>query len=231
MKTVISKHIKEVNNLKKFEDCIYKEVCENECKQACIRYVEMGYLLKTSNIPKAKQKVNTLIPENCDVSAFQLLAEIRDDIVNFVKSGKSLYLFSHNCGNGKTTWAIKLMLQYFNEIWAGNGFKKRGIFISVPNFLYKCKSVMSDPDPEFEILRKDLFTVDLVIWDDVAAADISNYDYSVLFTFLDARIVNEKSNIFTSNIRPEDLDKHIGTKLRSRLCCSEQIALYGGDRR
>lgn len=212
-------------------DCIYKGHCENKCKDNCLKYLEMKYMLDSSNIPKSKQKINVLVPEECDVEAFVKLSDIRANIVDFTESGKSLYIYSTNCGNGKTTWAIKLMLQYFNEMWAGNGFTKRGIFISVPSFLYKCKSVISKPDEEFEQLRKDLLDVDLVIWDDIGANDLSNYDYSILFTFLDNRILNEKSNIFTSNIPLENMDAHIGNKLASRLSSSTKIKLSGKDNR
>ena len=59
--------------------------------------------------------------------------------MNFVKNGENLYIFSKNFENGKAIWAIKLMQNYFNQIWAGNGFTQRGLFIHVPSFLTKFK--------------------------------------------------------------------------------------------
>lgn len=188
-------------------------------------------MLKHSNIPKIKQRINTLIPDDCDIDAFVRLSEIRDDIVDFTECGNSLYIYSTTCGNGKTTWSIKLLLQYFNEKWAGNGFTKRGIFINVPTFLYKCKDTISHPDPEFEILKKDLFDVDIVVWDDIAASNISNYDFTTLLAILDYRVLNEKSNIYTSNIVPSELERHLGTKLSSRINEGIKVCLKGGDKR
>lgn len=215
----------------KFENCLYKDICENECKKACLRYTEMSYLLKHSNIPKAKQKINRLEPEDCDMKAFETLANIRDNIVEFTDRGNSLYIYSNTCGNGKTTWSIKLLLQYFNEMWAGNGFVKRGVFISVPTFLYQCKENISRPTIEFEILKQDLMNVDLVVWDDISATRLSEYDYSLLFAILDNRILSSKANIFTGNVKPENLKSTLGDRLASRILESITIELKGGDRR
>ena len=216
----------------KIADCIYKEVCTQECSQSCIRYLEMKYMLEHSNIPKAKQRINTLYPDDCDVEAFKKLAEIRNSISYFTENGSSLYIYSTNCGNGKTTWAIKLLLQYFHECWAGNGFTTRGIFINVPTYLYKCKEQISNPTREFEELKKSLETVDLVVWDELAGTRLSEYDYNNILVILNNRELNEKANIFTSNIKPEDLEKFVGAKLSSRIngnCI--RVELQGGDKR
>lgn len=214
-------------------DCIYKTVCKSSCSVACIRYTEMNFLLKSSNIPKSKQTFMTLIPDECDFEAFTKLADIRDDILNFTNCGKNLYIYSNTCGNGKTTWAIKLMLQYFNEIWAGNGLEPRGVFLNVPTFLTKCKAVISNPDSEFDKLRERIITNDLVIWDDIAATKLSDYDYNLLLTYIDQRVVSGKSNIYTGNIQPHKLSNYVGERLSSRICGNEvvKIELKGGDRR
>ena len=117
-----------------YEDCIYKEVCSNDCENMCLRYLEMKYMLDNSNIPKDRQKIVKLVPDDCDYNSFVKLAEIQESIGNFVKNGSSLYIYSNTCGNGKTTWSIKLMLQYFDSVWAGNSFTKRGLFLNVPEF-------------------------------------------------------------------------------------------------
>jgi DNA replication protein DnaC len=215
------------------EDCIYKDVCTQDCKDNCIRFLEMDYLLHTSNIPKSKQKALPLIPDSCDMDSFIELSNIRDNIKEFVETSQNLYLYSENCGNGKTSWAIKLMLQYFNEVWAGNGFTNRGVFIHVPTFLIKYKSTISKPDEDFEHLKDKILNTDLVIWDDIASTKLSEYDYSILLTYLDQRTLYEKSNIFTGNILPEKLSQVIGLRLASRICGDNtiKIQLKGGDNR
>lgn len=215
----------------RIEDCIYNEVCQNECSASCVRYLEMNYLLEHSNIPKAKQKHHRLIPEECDYDAFIQLADIQKNIVNYVNGNNSLYLYSANCGNGKTTWTIKLMLQYFNEIWSGNGFKRRGLFINVPTFLSRCKETMSYPDKSFEELRKAIPEVDFLIFDDMIVSKLSSYDYSTLLNYADQRVFNEKTTVYTGNVPLDKLSEFIGDRLASRICSGTTIELKGLDKR
>ena len=210
---------------------MYREVCDDECSPICKRYCITKYMLQHSNIPQSKWGVNSLTPEPCDIPAFEKLAGIRDNIKEFVKSGQNLYLYSQICGNGKTTWSIKLMLQYFNEIWENNGFTARGVFMPVSEFLYKCKSDISHPTEEFNELKENIYNVDLVIWDDIACSKMSDYDYNMLLAFIDHRVVQEKSNIFNGNILPQKLDEYLGKKLASRINGSVKIELKGGDNR
>jgi DNA replication protein DnaC len=194
--------------------------------------MEMHYLIEISQIPKGNQFKNELIPSPEDIQNFKFLKEIKDDIVNFVNNGENLYLYSKYFGNGKTTWAIKLMQSYFNKIWIGNGFRQRGIFIHTPTFLTKCKEIINKKDEEFEILKQNLLTVDLVIWDDIAAGKLSDYDHSNLLTYIDQRKLNGKSNIYTGNLNEQELIEALGNRLKSRVWNDSTIVqLYGVDRR
>ena len=217
------------------EECWYKEVCladVSECNN-CIKFLEMQYLMENSNLPKARQRPQMLTAPDCDVDAYTRLAEIKSDIVNFVEQGKSLYITSSNTGNGKTSWAIKLLLKYFDEIWAGNGLNVRGVFVSVPLFLLKSKDFKTT-DKEFEKLKKYMYEVDLVVWDDIASTNLSKYDYSQLLACIDTRILEGKANIFTGNFdTKEELEECMGQKLASRVYSSstEIIIFKGGDMR
>ena len=216
-------------------DCIFESNCDLQpCKfPYCMKYKEMKFLLDNSNIPKAKQCVNELEPEDCDIKAFEKLADIRDNILEFVTQGKDLYIYSEICGNGKTTWSIKLMLQFFNEVWAGNGFVERGIFINVPTFLSKIKSTISNPDLNFEKLKENLTITDLVIFDDISSTKLSEYDYTTLLSFIDVRALNCKSCFYTGNTNSENLVKFLGDRLASRVCGRDtyKVVLKGKDRR
>lgn len=217
------------------EECWYKEVCladVSECNN-CIKFLEMQYLMENSNLPKVRQRPQMLTAPECDVDAYTRLAEIKSDIVNFVEQGKSLYITSSNTGNGKTSWAIKLLLKYFDEIWAGNGLNVRGVFVSVPLFLLKSKDFKTT-DKEFEKLKKYMYEVDLVVWDDIASTNLSKYDYSQLLACIDTRILEGKANIFTGNFdTKEELEECMGQKLASRVYSSstEIIIFKGGDMR
>lgn len=218
------------------EKCWYKEKCNNystnKCNYNCIRYMEMHYLINTSNIPNGNQFKNKLIPNKIDLDSFKKLDGIKKDIVDFVNTGKSLYIYSQNFGNGKTTWSIKLMQNYFNKIWIGNGFKQRGLFIHVPTFLTKFKEVINKKDEEFEEMKKQLLEVDLVIWDDIATGKLTEFDHTNLLTYIDQRKLNGKSNIYTGNLDSDELIYSIGNRLKSRIWNdSIVIELKGNDRR
>ena len=212
-------------------NCLYKDVCTVECTPNCIRYLEMQYLLDNSNLPKNMQRFIVLTPEDCDYDAFCKLADIKDSIKTFVEFGKNLYIVSKTTGNGKTSWSIKLMLKYFDEVWAGNGFNTRGIFVHVPTFLLKCKN-FNEVDIKFEDLKSKLLDVDLVIWDDIGSNGLSNYDLSQLLMHIDQRILSGKSNIFTGNLFESDLEKALGSRLSSRIWnTSTIIEFHGKDKR
>ena len=211
--------------------CWYGDVCTNECKSDCIRYLEMKFLMDNSNLPKAKQKPIDLYPDDIDYDTFVELAKIKDNIVDFVANGNNMYIASETTGNGKTSWAIKLMLKYFNEIWSGNGFKPRALFIYVPSFLTQLKN-FDKKDQALEEIKILLPKVDLVVWDDIASVGISNYDLSQLLTYLDVRVLDEKYNIYTGNLLGKDLEDVLGTRLFSRVWNgSKKFFLKGKDQR
>lgn len=196
-----------------------------------LRFQEMMYLIETSGVPKQTIGVK-LVPDEEDFDQFVRLATIQENIVEFVETGSNLYLFSQTCGNGKTTWTIKLLLQYFNEIWACNNFKERGLFINVPTFLTRIKTVIGRPDEQFEIMRELIEKVDVVIWDDIASTKLTDYEYNTLLTHIDRRTLESKCNIYTGNISPEELDKYVGQRLASRILNhSSVVQLKGKDMR
>lgn len=218
------------------ESCQYKDVCSlygtKDCNAGCIRFMEMDYLLHMSRIPPQKRKPIELIPEEVDLESFRRLKRLKDDIVNFVNDGCSLYLYSTTTGNGKTSWAIKLLLKYFDEVWCGNGFRPRGLFINVPSFLRMVTENVTNPSPEFRELKNLIETVDLVVWDDIGATKLSDYDHKNLLSFIDQRILAEKANIYTGNLPGENLPDALGQRLASRVFYeSSIIELRGQDRR
>jgi len=218
------------------DKCWYTSVCGKygspECNAGCIRYMEMDFLMQNSGIPRNKQYNVLLTPSKEDVQAFVTLKEIKDNIITFVENGESVYIYSHNFGNGKTTWAIKLMQKYFDKVWAGNGFRCRGIFIHVPTFLTKIKEGISQKDEDFETLKSRLMTVDLVIWDDIAATKLGDFDHANLLTYIDQRKLNQLSNIYTGNLDRDELQEALGNRLASRVWNdSTPVKFVGADRR
>lgn len=211
------------------EQCWYKDVCTKESCDNCIRFEEMQFLIEHSGIPHSRQKPQKLFAE-VDYNQFIELTNIKNNIVSFVEGGSNLYICSKETGNGKTSWAIKILLKYFDEIWAGNGFRVRGYFIHVPSMLNMLKDFGNE---KLSMFRETLSKVDLLVWDDIAATKMSDYDLGQFTIILDERINEGKSNIFTSNITEmSELQKMMGDRLTSRIWhCSRIIEFKGKDRR
>ena len=214
------------------EDCWYINVCRNKNCDSCIRYSEMRYLMENSGIPKKKQYPQKLTADTPkDIESFSVLAEIKDDIEQFVTNGENLYIMGKNTGNGKTSWAIKLMLKYFDCVWAGNGFNRRGFFIHVPTLLATIKDFDNDTNKQ---MKDILINTNLVIWDDIAATKLSDYDISQLLLFIDQRELNGLANIFTGNITDKyELIDMLGNRLASRVWNTNTtiVEIYGVDKR
>lgn len=213
----------------RISDCWYIDVCDQECYPTCVRYTEMKHLMEVSGIPKHMQVPITLEAGE-DYESFCILSDIKDDVVEFVNKGNNLYIASTRTGNGKTSWAIKLMLKYFDNIWAGNGLRTRGLFVHVPTFLLKAKDFQT---PLSEDYKQTLLDCDIVVWDDIGSSGISQYDYSQLLMYIDNRILRGKTNIYTSNaINKNVLDETLGVKLSSRIFNTSQVVIFvGKDRR
>lgn len=213
----------------RFSDCCYKAVCTSKCDDSCIRYLEMKYLLDSSGIPKVCQRPIQL-EAGSDYEAYCTLADIKGHIVDFVENGNNLYICSDFTGNGKTSWSIKLMLKFFDSIWAGNGFRTRALFVHVPTLLMQLKNFNNPLTSEY---KQQLMDCDLVIWDDIAGTDVTQYDYGQLLSYIDYRLFANKSNIFTSNCTSADkFEKALGSKLVSRVWNTSQIVTFKGkDRR
>lgn len=200
------------------ENCLYKEICpfyndKDNCIPQCHDYIVTNYMLENSNIPLSRRKRQILTAPECDIKAYESLGYIRKNIEEFVGKGENLYIFGKNARNGKTSWAINLMLKYFASMAPTRKFLVRGIFVPVPMFLQKCKDNMNNYDVQFEQFRDKLKTADLVIWDDIAKTNLSTYDANVLYTYISERLLNNKSNIYTGNMNSAEMDKWLGYNL------------------
>lgn len=213
-------------------DCWYVETCEDDCDR-CTVYAQLNWQMQHSGLPKAKQRPIALYltdDNSGDKNAYNRLAEIRKNIVEFVDKGKNLYICSKWTGNGKTSWAIKMLHTYFHYTAVGNYDNLKGMFVSTAELLLQLKD-FNNPLPKSYI--ENLKNVDLVIWDDIALTNMSVYDYTQFYSIIDKRILAEKSNVFTTNCTDvKNLAELIGAKTASRIYyTSEVIELKGKDMR
>lgn len=218
------------------DKCWYNKACKHfdtdTCTMSCPRYLQMYYLFNQAGVPENMQYPRPLFPEQCDLEQFERLAEIKSNIVDWVNNGSQLYIFSATCGNGKTTWAIKLLSKYFDCIWPGNGYECRGMFVRCGHLLNRAKRAIGKPDPQFAEYLQTIRDCDLVIWDDIGEFALSVYDQQLLIELIDDRIYSGKANIYTSNVIDDVLEANVGRRIASRVVNgSEVVEFIGGDRR
>lgn len=211
--------------------CWYKEVCtETDCSENCMIYTQLKWQMDNSGLPECRQTpIRLYISDNsnaCDRAVFQILGDIRKNIVSFVQEGGNLCLVSQYTGNGKTSWAIKLLQTYLHFTAAGNYENLKGMFVSVPELLLKLKDFNNPISNKY---KNWLQTVDLVVWDEIALTGMTQYDYNQLYVYIETRMLAGKSNIFTCNYsKPEELEKVLGARLTSRIWNSSRILEFHG---
>ena len=217
------------------ENCWYRDVCglykADRCDNHCIRFSQMKHLITASCLPKTLCYPVALEPQTVDLPAFIQLAEIKENIVDFVNNGQNLYIYSCNTGNGKTSWSAKLMLKYFDEIWHINAYSDKGIFVSVSDFLVNMR-LFGYNNTKNETLIQKIKNLDIVIWDDIAVGQLTAQDLDLLYSLINFRVLHGRSNIFTGNLDGEQLKEIMGSRLYSRIWeTSTVIELRGSDRR
>lgn len=211
--------------------CWYEQGCglrQERCEKTCHRYLEMKYLIDNCGMPNADRYIKPLSPEKVDLNAFQRLKELKDSVCDFVNNGDNLYIVSENLGNGKTTWALKILYKYFDLIWCGNGFRPRGYFLFMPAFIDLISSFTYRTSPEGKSLIKLINNVDLVVWDDITNIQTTTNTLGTLTSYIDYRILNGKSNIFTGNYVEEDLKQIVGPRLYHRIWEGSEIVKFVG---
>lgn len=210
----------------KLKDCIYKDRCNNKCTPSCIRYIQMNRLLELSNLPTKYQKPITINSVDEDRTSYLELAKIKENITEFIQKGKNLYICSSTCGNAKTSWAVKLALNYFDRVWPNSFDVTRALYIHVPTLLLDIKNFGNIPEYVSRIKEADL-----VIWDDIAFSKLTEYEHEQLLQFIDNRMANGLSNIYTSNItKSDELASYVGNRLASRIYSNSKVIEFkAGD--
>jgi DNA replication protein DnaC len=216
--------------------CFLREVCNGkDCdKDFCLRKYKMDSLYSAALMTESQKKHITLRvdEDGTDLEQFKQLASIEQNILTFVNEGRNLYLHSANCGNGKSSWSLRLAEAYFNKIWVRTEVKCRVLFISVPRFLLALKDAISSKNAYVDYIKDNVLEADLVIWDDIAAKMGSELELTHLLNIIDNRLALGKSNIYTSNLNRQQLYTALGERLTSRIAnMSTDIELFGADKR
>ena len=136
--------------MKCFADEYCQKKSETSCHDLCGGYRLLRALYNLSKMPEKYRYQIKLYPTEKGLSAFQTLNDFKENIVENVQEGKNLYIWGKSTGNGKTSWACKIMSHYFRKIAFSSGLENEGLFIYLPTFLDKLRNSYSNPDPDFE---------------------------------------------------------------------------------
>ena len=217
--------------------CLFKDSCKKyisgKCKldeiEYCVKESTLMHLYDFSNIPKLYIPDSTLIAySEEDKKSYSFLVSIENDIETFVKNGNNLYVYSKNTGNGKTSWAIRLLKDYLKSIWYKCDIKCHGLYLPVSKYFLSLKDSLSHKNDFIESIKDDITKVDLIIWDDIFNKTLTSYESEVLLSILDDRISNNLSNIFTANTN-SNVDN---ARLSSRISgCSHHLEFIDSDKR
>ena len=217
-------------------ECIYRNNCNGrDCeKDFCPKQYRLDTLFNNSLLTD-KQRQHVALKtdaDGTDSNEFRRLAEIERQIEGFVADGYNLYLHSYGCGNGKTSWAIRLITTYIYKIWHKSNLGCQALFINVPRYLLALKENISGHSDYADFINQHVKEADIVVWDDIAAKSGSEFELNHLLSLINYRIDAGKSNIFTSNLGPRELSNALGERLASRICNkSIDIELRGSDKR
>lgn len=213
-------------------DCWYGSGCTlrtERCQKTCPLYLEMNYMIVNCGMPDATPYIKTLIPTtDTEFESYERLQNIKDNIVDYVTAGHDIFIVSNYSFTGKTSWAIKLMYRYFDRIWSGNGFKVRGYFLYVPDFVTKLKAFSYKETAEYKEIMHNLEHCDLVIWDAVTDVTLNEHEQGLLGSVLGKRFMKGKANIYTGNAKV-DLEV-LGRNLADKINMAERILLDGQSR-
>jgi DNA replication protein DnaC len=217
------------------KDCWLTGECNHiDCDCFCIKRFKLNFLYEQALVsPMQRKHIDLrLDASNTDRDEFIQLKNIEDNIIDFVNSGKNLFIHSEITGNGKTAWTLRLLQSYFNKTWAKADLSCEALFIHVPTFLLALKDNITVKSEYIEHIKENVLTCPLVIWDEIGIKTATPFEMENLLSMINTRIDNGKANMYTSNLKPTDLYDKLGDRLYSRIInLSTDIEFKGFDKR
>ena len=215
--------------------CYAKDYCKGfgtpKCTERCDFWWKLNTLYRKSNLPMRYRYNIPLRPEQIDREAFLKLKDYLDNVVDRVENGDSLYIYSENTGNGKTTWSSKIMNQYIRKVVAKSDLEHEVLYLNVSLFVEAMRNQYTEYSEDIARLREEAMHCKLLILDDIGAERPSEYVCERLYDLINHRYTNMLATIYTSNLTPFELGDRLGSRIESRVRSAEQIKLVGADRR
>ena len=219
-------------------------LCDKNCSNCnrnkminCNYVSERTDVLSASNIDSMYILNRDLLELDVDVAdkdkdAIKLIYGYESSIFNRVRQGRfNLLIASPHPGNGKTTSAMRIGLNYIDKrvdfLYEQGQLDKNLVaifpvlFVEWPNYI-DCKNRSYQNGNNyyrgytFEKFEDFMKKAELLIIDDIGATSCSKQELNTLYTILDYRNKYRLSNIFTSNLAPSSLKELLGDRIYDR---------------
>lgn len=179
--------------------CYASDYCQKDkssCSDVCGGYRVLRALYNLSRIPERYRYTIALKPENGeDLEAFTVLDNYKNDVLNMVDEGRGLYIWGKSTGNGKTSWACKIMSYFFRKIAFNTGLENEGLYIFLPTFLEDLRDNYDNKDPEFDEVLRMIKTCRLLIIDDIGAERVTDWVRERMVSIINTRVSNNLTTI------------------------------------
>lgn len=187
-------------------------------------------LLVESGVPKKYYVPQKLVRRQVDEQLWNFLEEYRNDVVNKVHSGNNLVITSPIVGNGKTSWAIRLLQRYIAETALDGDLGDKGVFCVCSNML----EIFGDfgyfeTSIEFFDYLNRLKNCKLLVIDEIGSGRITPVSYNHFYDLINYRVDNGLTTIYTTNYNDERIQEVLGERLYSRIYHTATVLEFRAD--
>ena len=179
---------------------------------------KLNNLFELSGLPKKYFEPQHLVKREVDAECWDWLEDVRNNIVEEVQNGLSIVITSSIVGNGKTSWAVRLLQRYLAETALDGRMVEKGRFVVSAQLLtefgdYNYFQTMQEFLERFERLK----TCDLLVIDEIGGGSLTKASYPYLYDLVNYRVDNNLSTIYTTNYTDEEIIDLLGQRLYSRI--------------
>lgn len=175
-------------------------------------------LLAESGVPKKYFEPQELVPRTVDREAWDWLNNYRENVVENVQNGKSIVITSPIVGNGKTSWAIRLLQRYIAETALDGRLVDKAVFCVSSSMLeiFGDFGYFETSIQFFDYLNR-LKNCDLLVIDEIGSGRVTQVSYNHFYDLVNYRVDNNLATIYTTNYNDEQIKDVLGERLYSRI--------------
>jgi len=195
-----------------------KYVGTDKCLPNCYWYYISSALYNVSEIPETWRKEIKLVPEEVDLQMFTICKQFENAVLGHVEKGNGLFIYSNSVGNGKTSWAMKILQRYIQELsMTGIRFDgPKAYYVNVSELFETLRTNMENKEVTIKI-EKAIQDADLVIFDDMGVEAPTTWVKNKLYNYINYRYMNGKSMIVTSNLSFDQLGAKLDKRIADRI--------------